>query len=175
MVEKAAVAVQIAKEPTTVKPFKPESLAALVNATFDAISRRAYEIFAGSGQTPGHELEDWFQAEKELLHPVHIQVNETEGTIEIKAEVPGFNEKELEVSVEPQRLTITGKRKAQKEEKKGRTIYSEACSDQIMRVLELPAEVDTDHVRATLENGILQLELPKAATAKSVKVEAKAA
>lgn len=175
MAEKGAVAIQIAKEPTTVKPFQPESLAAHVNAMFDAISRRAYEIFEGSGRTAGHELEDWFQAEKELLHPVHIQVNETESAVEVKAEVPGFNEKELEITVEPQMLTITGKRQTQKGEKKGKTIYSEACSDEIMRVVELPVEVETDNIEATLKNGILQLELPKAAAVKSAKIETKAA
>jgi HSP20 family protein len=175
MAEKTAVAVRVAKEPAAIKPFKAESLAEHVNAIFDAISRRAYEIFAGNGFTPGRELEDWFQAERELLHPVHIQVNETEDALEVKAEVPGFNEKELEVSVEPQRLVISGKRETKKEESKGKTVYSETCLDQILRVVDLPAEVETGKVEANLKNGILELQLPKAAKARSVKVEAKAA
>lgn len=70
-----------------------------MNVLFDAISRRAYQIFEGSGHTSGHELDDWFQAEREFLHPVHIQVNEIEDALEIHAEVPGVSEKELEVSV----------------------------------------------------------------------------
>lgn len=175
MAEKEGVAVQVAREPTTVKPFKVESLAAHVNAMFDAIARRAYEIFEGNGHIPGHELEDWFQAERELLHPTHVQVNQTENALEVQVEVPGFNGKELEVSVEPRRLLISGRRETKSEEKKGTTIYSEACSDQIMRIVELPVEVNTEEVVATLKNGILELELPKAPQARGIEVETRAA
>ena len=175
MAEKTGTAVQIAREPTTVKPFKVESLAAHVNAIFEAISRRAYEIFQGSGYAPGRELDNWFQAERELLHPVHIQVNESEDALEIQAEVPGFSEKELEVNVEPQRLVISGKRETKTEQKKGETVYSETCSDQILRIVDLPAEVETDKVAANLRNGVLELHLPKVARARNIKAEAKTA
>jgi HSP20 family protein len=175
MAEKTGTAVQIAREPTTVKPFKVESLAAHVNAIFDAISRRAYEIFESSGYAPGRELDNWFQAERELLHPVHIQVNESEDALEIQAEVPGFSDKELEVSVEPQRLVISGKRETNAEQKKGKTVYSETCSDQILRIVDLPAEVEAEKAVANLKDGVLELHLPTAAKARNVKVETKAA
>jgi len=175
MAEKAGTALQIAREPTTVKPSQAESLAAHLNATFEAISRRAYEIFEGSGYAPGRELDNWFQAERELLHPVHIQVNESEEALEIQAEVSGFSEKELEVSVQPQRIVISGKRETNTEQKKGKSVYSETCSDQILRIVDLPAEVETNKVVASLKNGVLELHLPKAANVRDVKVETKAA
>jgi len=175
MAEKTAVPVQVGKEPTELKPFKAENLLERANAIFDAISHRAYEIFEGNGRMEGRELEDWFQAEGELLRPVHIQVNETEEGLEVKAEVPGFDEKELEINVEPQRLMISGKHETKTEEKKGKTVYSEICSNQILRAVDLPAEVETGKVTATLKNGMLKLHLPKVAQARSVKVEAKAA
>jgi len=173
MAEKTAV--QVAREPTTVRPLKVESLAAHLDATIDAISRRAYEIFAGSGYASGHELDNWFQAERELLHPVHIQMNESDDALEVQAEVPGFSEKELEVSVEPQRLVISGKREIKTEEKKAKAVYSEFCSDQILRVVDLPAEVDTNQVAADLKNGVLQLHLPKVARTGNVRAETKVA
>jgi HSP20 family protein len=172
MTEKGT-AVQVAKEPTALKPFAPDFFER-AQSIFEAISRRAYEIFEGHGQF-GHDLEDWFQAERELLHPVHVQLSEIGDTLEIKAEVPGFSEKELSINVEPTRLVITGKRETKKEETKGKMIYSETCADEIMRVVELPAEVETEKVTATLKSGILELSLPKAATTKSVRVEPKAA
>lgn len=140
----------------------------------DSIAHRAFELFAGNGQTFGHDLEDWFKAEKELLHPVHINISETDGVLQVKAEVPGFTEKELEVSVEPRRLTITGKRETKEERKEGKTVYSEHCANQILRVVDLPAEVDTAKVIATLKDGVLDFTLPKAAPAKKVPVETKA-
>lgn len=172
MTEKAT-AVQPAREPT-LKPFASDFFER-ANSIFEQISRRAYEIFEGHGQVFGRDLQDWFQAERELLHPVHIQLSETGDALEIKAEVPGFNEKELSINVEPSRLVITGKRETKKEETKGKTIYSETCANEIMRVLELPTEVEADKVAATLRNGILELSLPKTAKAKGVRIEPKAA
>jgi HSP20 family molecular chaperone IbpA len=171
MAEKTGTAVQIAREPTTAKPLKVESLAAHVDAIFDAISRRAFEIFEGSGHAPGREVDNWFQAERELLHPVHIQVNESEGALEIQAEVPGFSEKELEVNVEPRRLVISGKRDTKTEGKNEKAVYSEFCSDQILRIVDLPAEVETNKVVANLRNGVLELRLPKVAKTSNVKTK----
>ena len=74
-------------------------------------------------------------------------MNESGDALAVSAEVPGFSEKELEINVEPRRLVIRGKRETKKEEKKGKTIYSETCADQIMRVVDLPADVETDKVR----------------------------
>jgi HSP20 family protein len=88
----------------------------------------------------------------------------------VKAEVPGFSYRDLEVTMEPSRLTISGKRESSKEEKKGKTVYSETCSNEIFRVVELPAEVDTGKATATLKDGILQLSVPKAAKARSVPI-----
>jgi HSP20 family protein len=173
MTEKAT-AVQLTKQPTTLKPFAPDFFER-ANSIFEEISRRAYEIFEGNGRMNCRDLDNWFQAERELLHPVHIQISESGETLEIKAEVAGFNEKELSISVEPRRLVITGKRETKREESQGKAIYSETCASEVMRVVELPVEVETERVTATLRNGILELSLPKAAKAKSIKVETRAA
>jgi HSP20 family protein len=93
----------------------------------------------------------------------------------VKAEVPGFNEKEIEIGVEPGRLTITGKRETKKEEKKGKVVCAESRSDQILRMVDLPAEIDTDKVTATLKNGILDLTLPKVTKAQPLRIHPKAA
>ena len=89
--------------------------------------------------------------------------------------MPGFTEKELEVSVEPGRLTISGKHESSKEEKKGKTVYSETSSAGILRTLTLPAEVDAGKASATLKDGILTLTLPKVAKAQAVSVKSAAA
>ncbi len=142
---------------------------------YEAIARRAFEIFEGNGRIFGHDLEDWLQAESELLHPVHIDVAETDEGLTVQAEVPGFSPKDLEISVEPHRLTIMGKRESKEEKRTKKTVYKERCSDEILRVVELPAEINTEKVKATLENGILTLEMPKAAPAKKIAVETKVA
>jgi HSP20 family protein len=72
------------------------------------------------------------------------------------------------VTVEPYRLTISGKRESSKEEKKGKTTYCETCSDEVFRVIGLPVEVDTEKITATLKDGILQLTMPRTAKARTV-------
>ena len=147
--------------------------------TFDAIARRAFEIFDGNGRIFGRELNDWLQAEAELLHPTHLDIAESDKTLTLRAEVPGFSEKDIEVSVEPRRVTISGKRESAAEQKKGKTIYSERCSNQFFRATELPAEVDTTSsvVNATYDQGVLTITLPKLEQAKGrqIKVEPKSA
>jgi HSP20 family protein len=120
-------------------------------------------------------MEDWFRAESELLHPVHLEIAESDDHLSIRAEAPGFSTKEIELNVEPRRLTIAGKHEAREENKKGKTIYSELCANEILRVIDLPAEVDSSKVSAILKDGVLKIELPKAPHAKAVRVEPKAA
>ncbi len=178
MAEKST-GVQRAKEPTAATALVPltfEGIFDSMDEVLDTISRRAYDIFERNGRALGRDWEDWFQAERELFHPVHVHVAESDNSLEVKAEVPGFSEKELEINVEPRRIIITGKREAAKEEKKGKIVYSETCSDQLMRIIHLPAEVDAEKATATLKNGILELSMPKtAAKTRTIPVQPKAA
>jgi len=169
-------AVQRAQEPKSgPKLVKLETLVDRMDSIFNDIARRAYQIFEGNGRQNGHDVEDWFKAERELLAPVNIKLNETDKAIEIKAEVPGFTEKELEISVEPTQVTITGKHETTKEETKGETVYSETMASDLLRVVALPSEVETAKVTATLKNGVLNVTMPKAAKAQAIQVQPKAA
>ena len=142
----------------------------------DVISRRAFDLFEKGGRMFGRDLDDWFKAESELLHPVNINMEEIDEGLKIEAEVPGFKAEELEVSVEPRRLTITGKHETEKEEKKrGKIVYSERSAERIMRVVDLPVEVNTENVSAVLKDGVLEFTMPKAAPAKKIAIESKAA
>ena len=136
---------------------------------YQQIARRAFEIFQDNGAF-GRDLDNWLKAESELLHPVHIDVEDSEKDLTVRAEVPGFAAKELEVSLEPRRLTISGKRETKEERKEKKTVYTECLSDQLLRVVTLPAAVDAEKAEATLKDGLLELRMPKAAPAKKVAV-----
>jgi len=132
-------------------------------------SRGAYESFESKGRTCGRDLEDWLQAESEFLHPVHVDVADSDDGLTIRAEVPAsFRAENLMVGVEARRLTIAGKREAEEERRNEKTIYRESCSDQILRVIDLPAEVVAGKATATLRDGVLELKMPKAAPAKKM-------
>jgi len=77
--------------------------------------------------------------------------------------VPGFKEKDLQINVEPCRMTITGRRETKKESNTRKTIYSETCSDQILRVVDLAAAVVVKKVKTTVKDEVLELDLPRVA------------
>ena len=154
--------------PTPLKVVPATDLLARMQRLRDSVARRAFEIFESQGQTFGRDLDNWLQAESELLHPVHVDVAESDEGLTIRAEVPGFKAEQLEVGVEPRRVTIAGKRETHAERKDEKTIYKEHCSDRILRVIELPTEVVAGRVAATLSDGVLELKMPRAAPAKKV-------
>jgi HSP20 family protein len=141
----------------------------------DLIARRAYELFESSGFTHGHAHEDWLRAESEILLQAPVDVTETETGFTIRADVPGFREKDLEVRAAPRSLCITGKRQESSDQKEGTTIYSERHTKQLFRVVGLPAEIDPDRVNATVSDGLLEIKLLKVGLGKKVPVLAKAA
>ena len=175
MTAQAATVMQQSKAPVPTIHSDEKSAFDRIQKAYDSIAKRAFEIFDNNGRWLGHELADWIQAESEILHPVHLEIAETDDALSVRAEVPGFTTKELDINVEPRRLTIAGKHEAREEKKKGKTIYSEHCAQEILRSVDLPADVDGSKATATLKDGVLNLELPKAAHAKTVRVEAKSA
>jgi HSP20 family protein len=167
VLEKSAAAVQTAPSRPPVRAGKTESITDRIERMRDAISRRAYELFERDGRADGNHVRNWLEAESEFLHPVHVNLEETDGEFVVRAEVPGFTSSDLEVNVEPRRVTIAGKRETIKETKEGEALYSEECSDEIFRVIELPSEVIATKVSATLKDGVLDIQIPKAESKKS--------
>lgn len=152
-----------------VRLMRADGMEERIQDTFNAIARRAFEIFERKGSRGGHDWENWFQAESELFHPTHVELAEAEDALTLRAEVPGFSKKDLHVSLEPRRVTITGKRETREQKKKKRTIYTEQCSNEIFRVVDLPKEVDpaARGVKATYDQGVLTITIPEAGGAKS--------
>lgn len=172
-----ATAVQTSREtrPSLPKLIRSTDLLKEVEDLYNSITRRAFEIFENNGRMIGRDLEDWFQAESELLHPIHIDVAESNDALTVHAEVPGFKAEDLKLSLEGNRLTIAGKRETKEERKDEKTIYRERCSDQILRVIDLPAEIDAGKAVTTVKDGVLELKAPKTVPAKSIPITTKAA
>lgn len=175
MFEKSATAVQTAPSQPHVKAAKIESSLERMSHLYDTISRRAFELFEKDGRVDGHHLRHWLEAERELLHTVHVRMEETDEEFLVQAELPGFTASDIEVSVEPRRLIITGKRESKQENKQGGTVYTEQCSDEIFRTMELPVDVNIAKVAATVKDGVLTVHLPKSAATRSIGVEPQAA
>lgn len=115
--------------------------------------------------------------------PVAIRsnVSETEDEICVTAELPGLTEKDVEVSIAGDHITIKGEKKSEKEEKKeekGREFHRvERMSGAFHRSLRLPFEIDADKVEATVKDGVLTVTVAKPAevAAKTKKIDVKPA
>lgn len=95
--------------------------------------------------------------------------------IVLRADLPGFEDKNIEVTVQDNMVTLRGERKEEKEEKKEDYYRSERAYGAFMRTLALPVGVEADKVKAMFKNGVLEIHLPKAKEAKGKKIEVKAA
>jgi HSP20 family protein len=141
---------------------------------YDTLARRAYELFESRGRQDGQDLEDWFRAESELLNAMPVEITEAVDQVIVRAEVPGLSDKDIEVRVAPHRLIITGKREQIRDHEKRKT-HSETSSCEVVRMLDLSEEIDPDEVTATVQNGTLEVVLPKAHPGKNIPDGVKAA
>jgi HSP20 family protein len=99
-----------------------------------------------------------------------FEVKETRDGFVFKADVPGVQEKNLDVTRTGNRLTVTGKRESEKEEK-GETWYAmERSYGSFTRAFTLPEGVDGDHIRAELKDGVLTIVVPKKPEAQPQKI-----
>jgi len=140
---------------------------------FNLIARRAFEIFENRGLGHGNEKEDWFLAESELLTPVKFHLSESGEQLTARAEVPGFDRQEIKVSLEPHRLSISGKAEHRENHKSEKHTHSLRHEQMMFRVIDLPCEVDLSKARATFNDGTLEIVMPTMAPAKSIRVETK--
>jgi len=100
-----------------------------------------------------------------------VDVYEDEHKVSLKIEVPGIDEKDIDVRVENNTLTVHGERKIDKEEKEENYRRVERQYGSFTRTFTLPQTVDTENVSATYDKGVLKIALPKKAEAKPKQIK----
>ena len=96
-----------------------------------------------------------------------VDIKESDKDIKVLAELPGMDDKDIDVSLSRDSLTIRGEKKEEKEDK-GKNYYRmERSYGSFARTIPLPVEVDTDKAKAEFKKGVLTVTLPK--TAKAIK------
>lgn len=129
----------------------------LMKCVYDEVRDRAYALFLEKGGGDGHDVEDWLNAEKELLFAPPCELTENSHQIRIKAEVPGFDAKALQVNVLPDSITIEGCMEKQEERNGEKTISRK----RLLRQLQLPVRIDPETVKASLDKNILEVVMKK--------------
>lgn len=128
----------------------------------DEFFRKAFE--AMGGLTPSLLRETWYPAVESFMK---------EGNIIVRAEIPGIDPKDIDISVVGNQLTIKGERKAEKGVKEEDYLLNEICYSAFERTVTLPEGVKAENVHASYRNGILEVTMPaeKAVLPKKVTVE----
>lgn len=104
-----------------------------------------------------------------------VDVTETDKEIEITAELPGLEEKDVQINLSDNLLTIRGEKKAEKEQKDKNYRIVERSYGSFERTLELPEGINAEAIKANISKGVLKVTLPKPVPAQSKKIEVKSA
>jgi HSP20 family protein len=118
-----------------------------MNRLFDRFFGREMEPFYG---------EEWFPT----AYP-QLDVKETDKDVKVSVELPGMDEKDIQISMTGNSLTIKGEKKEEKEEKEANYIRTERRYGMFNRVVQLPEGIDSNKASAYFKNGLLEIEIPK--------------
>lgn len=92
-----------------------------------------------------------------------VDVEETAEAYRVTAEIPGMDEKDIELELHQNTLVLKGEKKEEHEKKEGAYVRHERRSGSFQRIINLPAEVQYDKAEATYRQGMLTITLPKTA------------
>jgi HSP20 family protein len=124
--------------------------------------------------------DEFFGPGRRLLRPVEMEwvpavdVAEDADKVTIKAEVPGLEAKDIDISLTGDILTLKGEKKSEREEKKENYHLVERSYGSFSRSLKLPAAVDADKIEASYKQGVLTITCPKKEKVKPKTIEIKA-
>ena len=152
---------------------------------FDALRREVDRLFDDFGtefwRSPFRrslfDMESTFRRALTVGNGPAVDIVDKDNAYEVTADVPGFDEKNIEVKVVNGSLSIKGERKSEKEEKKKDYYLSEREFGSFERTFAVPEGVDRDKITASLKKGVLTVTLPKKPEAQqpAKKIEVKAA
>lgn len=119
---------------------------------YEFVARRAYEKFLLRGGEAGQELEDWLSAERELLVPIAVDIEESADFVRAIASTPGFSGSDIGVGIEERWLAIVAYRDSP----------DELEPTQVFSIHQLPADVDPSRATAVFADGLLGIRMAKA-------------
>jgi HSP20 family protein len=138
---------------------------------------RMFGDFIGRGWGPRWLPSPWrwptLRWPREMEMAPAVDVYEEGDDVVVKAELPGLEKKDIEVTLSGNTMTLKGEKKKEEKVEEKDYIYSERSYGSFSRSFELPSEVQADKIKATFKEGILEIHLPKteAAKKKAVRVQ----
>lgn len=132
---------------------------------------RRFGDFFGSGLRPFWSR--WWPGSVESYAAPVVDVYEENDDIVLKAELPGMTKDDIEVNVTDHQLTLKGEKKKKEEIKEDDYYSCERSFGSFTRILDLPADVQTDKAKASFKDGVLEIRVPKSEEAKRKRITVK--
>ena len=104
---------------------------------------------------------------------VPIDMYEKNGDFVIRTELPGLKAEDIDISIDDNSLTIKGEFEREKEEQDDNMLFQELRYGKFQRTVNLPSQVDSDHIDAAFEEGVLKVTLPKTEESKPKQISVK--
>jgi HSP20 family protein len=114
-----------------------------------------FSRFFGDGEQVGNQ---WLSPSMSYMPQIESVVREN--TLYVKADLPGIDPKDVELTVEGNQLTLRGERKAEHEGKEGGYVHREVQYGSFERRFSIPEGVKAEEIQATYQNGVLELAIP---------------
>ncbi len=128
-----------------------------------SIERRAFEIFLERGGGHGNHLEDWNQAEREMMGHALVNLYEDEGGYRADFQVPGFEPAEIQVAISPQVVGLHALHRAPSNPTQGEVeILHEFSQGEAYRQITFPVEINPETAEVGFEDGVLHITVKKA-------------
>jgi HSP20 family molecular chaperone IbpA len=153
---------------------RPTSILDEMKDMQERIMRRAHEIFQQNGSMLGRDIENWTQAERELMWKPAFELSEKDGRFQLEAAVSGIDPKDIEVEVTPEDIVVKAETHHKHTEQKGTIHNCEFHYGKMFRAIHLPKKIDPAKVKAEFKNGLLRLtaEIAQADRSKTGRSEA---
>jgi HSP20 family protein len=136
---------------------RPHSILDEMNEMQDRIRRRAHEIFEQSGSIPGRNIENWTQAERELMWKPAFELSEKDGQFQLEAAIAGVDPKDIDIQVTPEDIIVRAETRHEHSEQKGMVHQCEFEAGTMFRAIHLPKKIDPDKVKAEFQNGLIRV------------------
>jgi HSP20 family molecular chaperone IbpA len=134
-----------------------------VEEALDAVRRRAYEVYEERGRSPGGDLDDWLQAERELFFVPHADLHESEKGFRVTISAPGFDAGDIDVIASSRELLVEAKNERRLEPRRDSMRAGALESRILYRRFDLAAPIEPDQVTARIDEGSLTIDAPKQA------------
>jgi len=116
----------------------------------DEVAQRAFELFEKRGGADGLAIEDWLQAEQQILGVATAELSEDESTYQIRVALTGFKPDQMQVAASEREIVVHA------------SICESAIQEELFKRFQLPMSLDAGKVSAALSKGMLQIIAPKA-------------